>query len=44
MVFRRYQSVFCSANKPAKPSSLAAQTPRSVIKPVTNRAGVTSKA
>jgi len=33
-----------SGNKPARPAVLAAQIPRSVIKPVINRAGVTSKA
>lgn len=34
----------CSGNNSLSPASLAAQTPRSVIRPVTSRAGVTSKA
>ena len=33
-----------SGHNPSTPASLAAHSPRSVIRPVTSRAGVTSKA
>jgi len=39
----RQTEPFCG-NKPASPAVLAAQIPRSVIRPVISRAGVTSKA
>ncbi len=37
------QGPACSGNSPSSPSRVAGQTPRSVIRPVTSRAGVTSK-
>ena len=38
------QDATCSGNSFPSPAAVAAQTPRSVINPVTSRAGVTSKA
>ena len=42
VAFVDFQSTTFSGNRLARPCSLAAHIPRSVIKPVTRRAGVTS--